>query len=219
MNSTKARILEVSIEQFNEKGFHQVTLADIAKSCLMSRGNLAYHYKAKINLLNDLVVRMVNEVREIQSNRKDYPAFSNLQLDVNSCRILQGRYKFMFRDSSVLEHKHIKKVLSIWSEVSIKRNKEAFAFGVSIGNLKPELFPGLYSQLAVNAWMVTFYWVAQESVRKVGALEEAEKMVWSTIIPHFTEKGLAVFKEFYGDQFLKEMGAPIEKELQEPRLF
>lgn len=216
---TKKRILSTSIEQFNKHGYHQITLADIAKACDMSRGNLAYHYKNKVHLLNDLVVRMVSEVRAIQDQRKDFPAFSNLSLDVRTCRILQGRYKFIFRDSSVLEHKHIRHVMKIWSEVSIARNKEAFAFGVSIGNLKPELFDGMYTQLAVNAWMVAYYWVSQETVRKVGRDEEAEKMIWSTIVPHFTDKGMQAFIQYYGKSYLANIGKPINQEVKQNLLF
>ncbi len=216
---TKKRILSTSIEQFNTHGYHQITLADIAKACEMSRGNLAYHYKNKIHILNDLVVRMVSEVRAIQDQRKDFPAFSNLSLDVRTCRILQDRYRFIFRDSSVLEHKHIRHVMKIWSEVSITRNKEAFAFGVSIGNLKPELFDGMYAQLAVNAWLVAYYWVSQETVRKVGSKEEAEKMIWSTIIPHFTDKGMQAFIQYYGKSYLQNIGRPINKEVKQNLLF
>ncbi len=217
--NTRQRILSISIDQFNELGFHQVTLADIAKACEMSRGNLAYHYKNKIHILNDLVVRMVKEVRAIQDQRQGFPAFTNLTLDVRTCRILQGRYKFIFRDSSVLEHKHIRRVMNIWSEVSILRNNEAFAFGVAIGNLKPELFNGMYAQLSINAWMVAYYWVSQQSVRQVKKGEEAEKMIWATIIPHFTEKGLLAFEEFYGKAYLKKMGKPIHALVKPNLLF
>jgi AcrR family transcriptional regulator len=217
--NTKQRILSISIDQFNDLGYHQVTLADIAKACEMSRGNLAYHYKNKVHILNDLVVRMVKEVRAIQDQRKGFPAFTNLTLDVRTCRILQRRYKFIFRDSSVLEHKHIRRVMNIWSEVSILRNNEAFAFGVSIGNLKPELFNGMYAQLSINAWMVAYYWVSQQSVREVKKTEEAEKMIWATIIPHFTEKGLLAFEEFYGKAYLTKMGKPINKLVKPNLLF
>jgi len=217
--TTKNRILTVSIQQFNLLGYHQVTLADIAKACDMSRGNLAYHYKNKVHILNDLVVRMVTEVRTIQDQRKGFPAFTNLTLDVRTCRILQGRYKFIFRDSSVLEHKHIRRVMNIWSEVSIQRNNEAFAFGVSIGNLRPELFNGMYAQLSINAWMVAYYWVSQETVRDIKKGEEAEKMIWATIIPHFTDKGLRAFEAYYGKSYMSKMGKPINKVVKQNLLF
>lgn len=216
---TKDRILHTAVSKFNEKGYHSMTLTDVAHACEMSRGNLAYHYKNKDHILNDLVVRMVTEVRKIQNQRKDFPAFSNLSLDIRTCGILQERYKFIFRDTSVLEHKSVKKVMRIWSDVAIRRNKEAFAFGVDIGNMKEEAFDGLYAQLAVNAWMIAYYWVAQESIRIVEKYEDAEKMVWTTIIPHFTKKGMSSFNEYYGEQYLDKMGEPIHNYINLKELF
>lgn len=217
--ATKNRILQTAVEHFNQRGYHSMTLTDVAHACEMSRGNLAYHYKNKDHILNDLVVRMVKEVRTLQNERKDFPAFSNLSLDVRTCGILQERYKFIFRDTSVLEHNSVKRVMKIWSEISIRKNKEAFAFGVDIGNMKAELFPGVYSQLAVNAWMVAYYWVAQQSIRIVGQEEEAEKMIWTTILPYFTEKGMNSFQQFYGKTYLKNMGSPIREYIDFKQLF
>lgn len=208
--STKNRIRTTAIEQFNAHGFHQVTILDLARACGMSRGNLAYHYKTKIYLLNDLIVKMIEEVRVIQSERRDYPAFSNLALDIRSYKMLQDKYRFLFRDSSVLEHKHVRRILNIWSELVIKRNKEAFAFGLSVGNVQPEVFDGMYHQLAINTWMITFYWVSQQSVRHVEDAETAEKMVWSMIFPHFTDQGRAAFESFYGKRYISEMGQAIQ---------
>lgn len=216
---TKDRILQTAVSLFNEKGYHAMTLTDVAHACEMSRGNLAYHYKYKEHILNDLVVRMVKEVRLLQNQRKEYPAFSNLSLDIRTCGILQERYKFIFRDTSVLEHKSVKKVMRIWSAIAIRQNKEAFAFGVDIGNMKEEAFDGLYAQLAVNAWMIAYYWVAQQSIRFVQDNEQAEKMVWATIIPHFTEKGLNSFKEYYGEKYLEDMGEPIQTHMNLKELF
>ena len=67
--------------------------------------------------------------------------------------------------------------------------------------------------LSVNAWLITYYWVAQQSVRAVGR-ENPEKMVWSTIYPHFTEKGMIAFNEYYGDNFLSQPGVSIKNYIE-----
>lgn len=216
---TKVKILDRCVLAFNENGYHSFTISDLAQVCHMSRGNFAYHYKYKKHILNDLVIRMVREVQEIQIDRKNYPAFSNLSLDVKTCGILQDRYQFIFRDMSVLEDTSVQRVMKIWSEISIKRNMEAFLFAIDNGNMKPEAFKGLYYQLAVNAWMVAYYWLAQKSVRSVGKYEQAERMVWSTIMPHFTEKGLKAFHQFYGKTYLERKGAPIESYIKQTEIF
>jgi len=216
---TKQRILIKAISLFNQKGFHAFTISDIALHCDMSRGNLAYHFKNKQKILEEVAKSMVTDIAQIQKARKNYPAFSNLSLDVRTCGKLQKKYPFVFRDMSVLEHKPIKKVMKDWSAKTIQTNLEAFAFAIEIGNMKTEPYKGLYYQLALNAWLVTYYWVSQKVVRKVAKEEEAEKIIWSSIIPHFTAKGLKAFQAFYGKQYLENIAQPFEFHIKQKELF
>ncbi len=216
---TRERIISAVLEGFNDKGYHALSVTDLAQLCNMSRGNLAYHYKYKEDILDDISVKMVKDISRFLKKRKDYPAFHNLNLDIRTCRFLQEKYPFVFRDMSVLEHSSIKEVLTKWSKEVIKRNLDAFAYGIKIGNVKPEPYAGLYYQLSVNAWLITYNWLAQEQVREIGLNEEAHTMVWSTIIPHFTEKGLQEFLNYYGDDFISNFGIPIQQYIDLKHLF
>ena len=203
------RILLKAIEAFNDKGYHAYSLSDLAEICGMSRGNLAYHYKYKEDILDDLSLQMQRTIKRYQKKRLDFPAFFNLSLDIRTCQSLQRTYPFIFRDMSVLEHGSIKEVMSHWSKEVIKRNLNAFSYGIDIGNVNPEPFSGLYYNLALNAWLLTYYWVAQESVREIGK-EDVETMVWSTIFPHFTTQGKESFLTHYGEDFLGKSGISIQ---------
>lgn len=207
---TRDRILSVVLEAFNQKGYHTYSLADLAHICDMSRGNLAYHYKYKEDMLDDISVKMTRDIKRYQRRRVNFPAFYNLSLDIRTCQSLQNWYPFVFRDMSVLEHTSIKDVMAHWSKEVIKRNLSTFAYGIEIGNVEPEPYEGLYYQLSVNAWLITYYWVAQKSVRIMGK-EEAEKTVWSAIYPHFTKKGMLAFDEYYGENFLAKSGVSIQQ--------
>ncbi len=208
---TRERILAAIIDAFNVKGYHAYSLTDLAGICNMSRGNLAYHYKNKEAILDDISVMMTRDIKRFQKRRKDYIAFYNLSLDIRTCRSLQKWYPFVFRDMSVLEHGSIKDVLTHWSKEVIKSNLNAFAYGLEVDNIHPEPYDGLYYQLAVNAWLITYYWIAQKEVRELHSEEETERMVWSTIIPHFTDKGLKEFLEFYGEDSKVKFGIPIQQ--------
>lgn len=216
---TRERIINTAVEAFNQRGFHDPTIADIALRCGMSRGNLVYHFKDKNALLDEISTRLVSDIKEIQSARKAYPAFSNLSLDMKTYSILQERYPFIFRDTSVLEHQAISEVMTGWSEKSIQRNKEAFAFAIEVGNMKREPFDGLYHHLAVNAWLITYYWVSQKVVRRIENEEDAERMVWSTILPHFTPKGIKAFTSYYGTEYLSQLGIPISTLIDNRQFF
>lgn len=205
-------ILTQVAEAFNSKGYHAYSLSDLAELCGMSRGNLAYHYKYKEDILDDISVKMSKTIKRYQNKRVDFPAFYNLSLDIRTCRSLQRSFPFVFRDMSVLEHNSIKVVMSSWTKEVIKRNLNTFAYGIDIGNVKPEPYEGLYYQLSLNAWLLTYYWVAQESVREIGK-EVVEVTVWSTIYPHFTEKGMKEFLDHYGEDFLSKSGISIDNYL------
>jgi len=207
---TKDRILRTVIKVFNEEGYHANSLTNLAHHCEMSRGNLAYHYKDKEAILYDIATLMSQDITDIRKKRRPYPAFENLSLDIQTCSHLQEQYTFAFRDMSILEHDSIKTVMHNWSKEVIKSNMDAFCFGVEVGNIHPEPYEGLYYQLALNAWLVSYYWVAQEAVRDMGK-EKPEVLVWSTIYPHFTDKGKKAFKKFYGEEFLSTAGIPLQQ--------
>ncbi len=208
---TRDRILSTVISAFNERGFHAHSIADLAQKCNMSRGNLAYHYKYKEDILDDIAIRMDKDIKRFLRHRKDFPAFYNLSLDIRTCKYLQKNYPFVFRDMSILEYDSIREVMQKWSKDVIKRNLNAFAYGIKVGNIKEEQYEGLYYQLAVNAWLITYYWIAQHSVRETGTNDQPERMVWSTIIPHFTEKGLKEFAKAFGNEFTNNLGIPIQQ--------
>ena len=211
---TRERILAAVIEAFNDKGFHHFSLGELASICQMSRGNLAYHYKSKENILDDISMMMIKDIQRFEKRRKDFIAFYNLSLDIRTCRSLQKWYPFVFRDQSVLAHPSIREVMTNWTKRVIKSNLNAFAYGIEVGNIKQEPFKGLYYQLAVNSWLITYNWISQKTVRELGVDDEAERMVWSTIIPHFTEKGLKEFIQFYGDGVEVDFGIPIKQYME-----
>ena len=217
--ATRDRIIECAISEFCCHGYHRPTLADIAQACGMSRGNLAYHFKDKELILDAIAERLTEDITSIQKSRKGYPAFANLSLDMRTYALLQVKYPFIFRDTSVLEHPSIRQVMSAWSKKTIVRNMESFAFAIEIGNMKPERYPGLYHHLAINAWLITYYWISQKAVRQINDNNDAERMVWSTIIPHFTEKGLKAFTSYYGEDYLKNLGEPLSNFTNQNLLF
>lgn len=206
MKDTKDRILAAAIELFNDRGYQQINLADIAYALSISRGNLAYHFKDKDLILQAIAKRMNEEINQELSLKKDFPAFSNLQIEIKSYHKLQSNYQFVFGNATVLHHESIMKVMHSWAQGTISGNMEAFAFAIRLGNMKPELYPGMYQLLAINTWMVTYYWMTQKMVRQVHNAEDAERMVWSVVIPHFTERGIESFSKYFGNNFLDTLG-------------
>lgn len=215
MPTTKQKILQQAVRCFNAQGYQATTLVDIARSLAMSRGNLAYHFPDKEKLLGAIAREVEKKIAQAHSQSKEVASFANLQLSIQTYHQLQQQYPFIFGNATVLQHRSIQAVMKRWSERTIRGVLEAFAFAIEVGNMQPEPIPGIYRHLANNTWMVIYYWNAQKLVREDQGLENAEKHVWSTILPFFTEKGIQAFERHYGPSFIQELG-PNFSQIQAP---
>ena len=98
---------------------------------------------------------------------------------------------------------------------TISENKATIAFSINTGNMKPEPFAGAYHNLAFTTWMLLFFWLAQQIIRGEKTNEDGEKVVWSNLLPHFTEKGVKAFKSFFGEEYYNSLGEPFEIDLNQ----
>lgn len=179
----------------------------------MSRGNLTYHFKDKEILLKAIADEMWAKIETARGKSRQLPSFENLHNEVQLYYRFQKEYAFIFLDSQVLSHPEIQTQMQEMTQQTIKDNKAALAFSIRLGNLKPEPVPGIYHHVAVITWMLSFFWLAQQIIRGETTEEDGEKMIWSIILPHFTEKGLQSFENFFGASYLKTLGTPFEADL------
>jgi hypothetical protein len=61
--------------------------------------------------------------------------------------------------------------------------------------------------------MIAFYWNAKENVCNEISVKDGEKIIWSLMIPHFTDKGMQSFKKFFGEDYFNEISEPFEVNL------
>ncbi len=60
---TRARILEASLREAGEVGFHKTSVARIAARAGVALGNVNYHFGSKSQLLRELMVSLVRDLR------------------------------------------------------------------------------------------------------------------------------------------------------------
>ncbi|MFK7772668.1 MAG: TetR/AcrR family transcriptional regulator [Saprospiraceae bacterium] len=204
--STKLKIIKQGITSFNKSSFGTVTLFEIAQSLGISRGNLTYHFKDKNVLLKAILEDMLEKMEVQRKKSRTLPSFENLHNEVQLYFKFQKTYSFIFRDSQVLKLPFVNKKFKEMTEQTILDNKAAIAFSIQLGNMKPEPFPGIYNNLAVMTWVLSFYWSAQNIVRNTSKNEDGEKVIWSLLLPHFTPKGVKAFKNYFGENYFNQMG-------------
>ena len=206
--TTKEKIIKAATQAFNEKGYGAVNLKELAKRMGISRGNLAYHFKDKELLLAVIVAEMWKKIREEKLKAKQSVSFKNLRSLTQMYYSFQQEYSFIFLDTQVTNHPIVKGQFRAMVKQSVEDFEDIIAFGIQAGNLKEEQLPGTYKSLAFSVWMIGFYWLSQQITRGEKTVADAEKVIWNLVLPYMTQKGIAAFKQFYGETFYKELGEP-----------
>ena len=197
---------------FNKSGYGAVNLFELAKSLDMSRGNMTYHFKDKEVLLKELTDQLWEKLTNGMV-AKGLPSFQNLHHDAQLYHKLQKEYSFIFHDNQVLKHRLIAPKMKSLCDKIIKDIETAIAFSIQLGNMKEEAITGVYKNLAITSWMMMFFWSSQQMIRGHKTKEDGEKVIWSLLLPHLTEKGMASFKKFFGEDYLADMGEKFDQNM------
>ncbi len=206
--STKEKIITTATKVFNEKGFHSINLRELAQEIGISRGNLTYHFGNKKELLAAIVKEMWEKVGLEKNKTMQMPSFGNMHNQTQRYYKIQKEYAFVFLDTHVQNHPIVRNQFKAIIEKTIEDFHRMIAMGIQIGTVKEEAIPGTYRSLALSVWMVSFYWLSQQTTRDKMNEEDSEKAIWGLILPHLTEKGVLGFKEFFGDNFYEKLGEP-----------
>jgi len=210
---TRSKITEHALKYFNRHGFGAITLHQLAKEMGISRGNLTYHFKDKDALLESIAEDMWALIETERSKSRQLPSFKNLHNEVQLYYQFQKKYAFIFLDTHVLNHPAIKSRFRKMTKQTIADNIASIAFSIKMGNMKPEPVKGMYHNVSMITWMLAFFWLPQQIIRGEKTNQDGERMIWSILIPHFTEKGLDSFKSFFGDEYYENLGDPFEVDL------
>lgn len=197
--NTKQKILNASIQLFNENGLANVRLQQIADEIGISVGNLAYHFKNKEAIVEAVNENLHEEVAEILSAYRLFPNLIDFDYQLSKCYAFVEKYPFYFLDLFEIERmspaahatrqQHINKMIS--------QIRKRLDFNERRGIIGPEPREGIYDSLAASTWGMISFWQAQNSARglacnSTGRFKEA---VWNLIYPHFTAEGVAEFEQ------------------------
>ncbi len=204
---TKEKILSIALTLFNKHGFGSVTMKDIADVMQVDRRNLTYHFN-KDTLLAAIANQMWIKLETERKKRREFPSFKNLDSETRMYYAFQKEYAFIFNDVKVIQHPVLRDKFNKLAKSSIQDNETAIAFAIKLGNINPEPFPGAYYNLCLSIWALSFFWTPNQIIRKTKDPEEIRKVTWSLILPHFTQKGIQSFKDFFGVEFFNAIGKP-----------
>lgn len=209
--NTREKILIASKELFLDEGFGAPTLNLLAQKIGISRGNLTYYFKDKEALLEALAEEMWAKYEANIGRAMQFPSWGSTNEVTKVYLELQKEYSFIFQDVKVISHPMIIQQIQRMKEDLLKRQMATIAFSIQIGNMDAERIPGAYRNMCEMIWMVNFYWLSSEGYRKTNDTTSWDKLVWSLILPYFTEKGLQSFKEHFGETYYQSLGEHFQK--------
>jgi len=156
---TKDRILQISLQLFNERGERSVTTNHIAAELGISPGNLYYHFRNKYEIIKELMYQYQVETLEMLSLPEDRQLTTNDK--INYCQVLSGQlwnYRFIHRDvyHLVESNEDFKKIYPRFAGQVMQQGQKIYQAFVDAGLMK--MTPSEIEALIINLWIVLTNW-------------------------------------------------------------
>lgn len=189
---TRDKIIRISIKLFNESGYENVTMRDIANCLKISPGNLTYHFKKKNDILYEIIQLMVLE-------HQQYHYSANITLTELHSTILsvmdhQKKYAFYYRNMIELRKKYpwISKLQADYKEEFYHLLSDILHHFETCRWIKQESAKNLYNDLSVAILAVTAFWSQLNLEEERWNLSS---VVWSIIFPNLTPEGILEYQK------------------------
>ncbi len=198
MLTTKQRILKVSEKLFFEQGIANVRLQQLADNSGISIGNLAYHYKNKEVIVEEVYNELLKELSALHSGEKVYEGLDGFNKYFSQMYKFQKENGFYLNNFWEIERTY-PKIKKAWQRISntmLLQLSKRITANVACGNIKKEESPGGYDLLANSLLLCINYRIPQQILRSKPTQEKLFKsFLWNLLHPYFTSGGKAEFKK------------------------
>ncbi|MEM9829512.1 MAG: TetR/AcrR family transcriptional regulator [Bacteroidota bacterium] len=205
--STQQKILEASLQLFNDRGISTVSLRDIADEVGISVGNLQYHFKKREDIIEALYFELVGKIDSVFSLKTDDLLQSALNVLVEVFTILY-EYHFFLLDFTTITRKN-RKIKSHYAELS-RRREEAFLKAVDDlienGFFREELLKNEYQSLFKRIEVISNFWFSsiliQADVLSESSIEEYSLLISQSIYPYLTDEAKSQYATIFPSQLI-----------------
>lgn len=156
---TRDRILQKSLQLFNEQGERSISTNHIAAALEISPGNLYYHFRNKEAIIAELLLEYQTEILSLLSVPEDRPM--NVADKFSYFNVLSGqfwKYRFLHRDANHLidSSSVLKERYPIFARQVMQRGMQIYQGFVDAG-LMAASFTEIEA-LIINIWIVMTNW-------------------------------------------------------------
>lgn len=158
-NKTNDRILQISLQLFNERGERSVTTNHIAAELGISPGNLYYHFRNKQEIIKELAQQYQAETLEMLALPVDRPLNANDK--ISYFQVLSNQlwaYRFIHRDvyHLVENNEDFRKIYPRFAGQVMQQGQKIYRAFVDAGLMK--MTDSEIEALIINLWIVLTNW-------------------------------------------------------------
>ena len=167
MTDTKSKIIYQSIALFNQHGYSNVSLHQIARSLDLSSGNLTYHYPKKADLMKAVYTTFLDDLSSLQTSSIGVGrGIDDMLVELNEFIKFQNRFLFFYIDLLDIGRNYPEIAQRHYGHIKaqIKRIEDYLNFNFSIGIIKSEV-EGNLVVLAETIWMTVVFYPSQMILR------------------------------------------------------
>lgn len=181
---TKDRILQISLQLFNERGERSVTTNHIAAELSISPGNLYYHFRNKQEIIKELMSQYQKETMEMLALPDDRAVNANDK--IRYFQVLSSQlwaYRFLHRDvyHLVENNDDFRKIYPKFAGQVMQQGQKIYHAFVNAGLM--EMTASEIEALIINIWIVLTNWT--NFLYMSGHLSDSnhleEKWVWQAL--------------------------------------
>ena len=156
---TKDRILQISLQLFNERGDRSITTNHIAAELGISPGNLYYHFRNKQEIIKELMERYQKETLEMLALPDDRTVNANDKIryfQVLSSQLWE--YRFLHRDVYHLieNNADFRKIYPRFAGKVMQQGQKIYHAFVEAGLM--QMTASEIEALIINIWIVLTNW-------------------------------------------------------------
>lgn len=181
---TKDRILQVSLQLFNERGERTVTTNHLAAEMNISPGNLYYHFRNKQEIIKELMEQYQQETLDLLALPDDRAVNANDK--IRYFQVLSSQmweYRFLHRDvyHLVENNDDFRKIYPRFAGKVMQQGQKIYQAFVDAGLM--QMTASEIEALIINLWIVLTNWT--NFLYMSGHLKDSnhldEKWVWQAL--------------------------------------
>jgi len=200
MNETKKKILDVALRLYNQNGFANTSIRQLAKEMNISHSNLIYHFPTHeeviVGLHDQLLKNAISINRELDTNNS---VIRSLFESTKAGFSVVYNYRFLFLELQYIcsAHPKIKQII-----ISVEGMRSEMYRGLIDKMILKELmrkeeFEGEYNQLITLIKIYSDHWIVSSTIydelNKEEKIKKYAYLLMNFLYPYLTDSGKSEF--------------------------